>query len=78
MTSERRPAPQALTYEIWKVQLRKECENEGKMLAFDSLGEYTLKLLWQNGLDPNVWAIVESIDGQANLSPTPETDSQAP
>lgn len=78
MTSERRPAAQALTYEIWKVQFRKDCENEGKMPAFDSLGEYTLKLLWQSGLAPNVRAIVESIDGQANLSPTPETDSQAP
>lgn len=25
---------------------------------FDSLGEYALKLLWENGLDPTVAAIV--------------------
>lgn len=49
-----------MLFEVWKVHLRKDCELQGKLLAFDSLGEYTLKLLWEDGLDPRVDAIVES------------------
>lgn len=62
MTCERRQVPQLLTYEVWKLRLRKDCELEDKLLAFDSLGEYTLKMLWENGLGPTVRAITGSID----------------
>jgi hypothetical protein len=48
-----------MLFEVWKVHLRKDCELQGKLAAFDSLGEYTLKLLWEDGLDPRVDAIIE-------------------
>ena len=78
MADEQSQAAPLLTYEVWKIQFRKDCEIEGKLLAFDSLGEYTLKLLWGNGLAPTVRAIVGSIDDQAEVSPVPETDGPAP
>lgn len=62
MTFERKAAPPPLlTYKVWKVQLRKDCERK-KLLDFDSLEEHTLKLLWKNGFAPTVQAIVENID----------------
>lgn len=53
-----KPAP--LTYDHWKLQLRRDCELKGKLFAFDGLGEYTLRLLWGDGLDPTVDAIVRN------------------
>ena len=64
MIFERREAPPLLTYEAWKAQFRKDCESGDKLLAFDSLGEYTLQLLWSDGLAPTVRAVVGSFDGQ--------------
>lgn len=51
-------APEPLSFEIWKQKLRKDCELHDKLLAFDNLGEATLHLLWKEGLDPNVAAII--------------------
>lgn len=61
MTFERRQDPPSLTYEAWKLQLRENCAIEDKLLAFQSLGEYALKMLWQRGLAPSVQAITGSI-----------------
>jgi hypothetical protein len=60
MTVERKQETPSLAYDLWKVQLRKDCEVRGKLLAFDGLGEYTLRLLWEDGIDPSVEAIVGS------------------
>ena len=72
MTNEQRQAAPLLTYEVWKIELRKDGEAEGKLL-----GECSLKLLWQNCLSPTVRDIVGSIDGQAETSLAPETDGLA-
>lgn len=61
MTFERTQGLPSLTYEAWKLQLRKNCEIEDKLLAFHSLGEYTLKVLWETGLAPTVQAIIGTI-----------------
>lgn len=58
---ERRQGPPFLSYEAWKVQLRKDCETEDKLVAFDSLGEYMLELLWGKRLAPTARAIVRSM-----------------
>lgn len=50
----------AITYDVWKLQLRKDCEMRSKLAAFDSIGEYALRLLWESGIDPTVAAIVRS------------------
>ena len=67
------------SYELWKIRFRKDCESEGKLPAFNSLGEYTLKLLWGSGLAPTVRAIVGNIDGfRLNCAKALETDRLAP
>lgn len=77
MTNEQGQTAPLLTYVEWRVQLRKDCEIQGKLPAFDSLGEYTLKLLWKNGLGPTVRDIVGSIDGQSELNTAQESDGRA-
>jgi hypothetical protein len=46
-------------YEIWKIELRKDCEMQDKLAAFDAMGEYVLKLLWETGAKPSVNGILE-------------------
>ena len=58
MTLERKQIPTPLTYELWKLQLRKDCEGLGKLAGFDAIGDYTLRLLFEDGVDPTVEAIV--------------------
>jgi len=62
MTCEQKQAPPLLTYEVWKIQFRKDCEIEDKLFAFDSFGEFTLKLLWENGFAPTVRSIAGDSD----------------
>jgi hypothetical protein len=50
------------------MQLRKDCELQDKLLAFQALGDYVLQLLWQRGCDPSVRAI---IDGTSEYSSRP-------
>ena len=52
-----------LQFEVWKACLRKDCEDNHKVREFDGLGEFVLRLLWQNGLEPSVKAIVD--DGES-------------
>jgi hypothetical protein len=46
-------------YEIWKIELRKDCEMQDKLAAFDAMGKYVLKLRWETGAKPSVNEIVE-------------------
>lgn len=50
-------------FEIWKEQLRLDCEREQKLLAFEALPDDVLKQFWLQGLHPSVKAIVESGKG---------------
>ena len=59
MTDEKGGKP-AIAFELWKVQLRKDCELHDKLAAFDAMGEYVLHLLWETGLEPTVQSIVAS------------------
>ena len=53
------PLKARVAFDTWKALLRKDCELQGKLLAFDALGDYVLQLLWTRGLDPTVKAISE-------------------
>lgn len=50
-------------FEIWKEQLRLDCEREQKLLAFEVLPDDVLKLFWLRGLHPSVNAITEADKG---------------
>lgn len=53
-----------ITFESWKSQLRKDCELEGKIIAFDALGNSVLRLLWEQGLEPSVKGILKGTSHQ--------------
>ena len=48
-----------LTFEAWKLQLRRDCERQDTLRAFDAMGDYVLRFMWRRGLDPTVKAITE-------------------
>jgi hypothetical protein len=48
-----------LPFEIWKSTLRQNCSLKGKLTAFDCLGEYVLRILWERGLEPTPDVISE-------------------
>lgn len=51
--------------------LRKDCIARDKLPAFDSLGDQVLRILYDNGVDPSVQAIVAAgLNGNAK---TPQT-----
>jgi len=47
-----------ITFEAWKSLLRKDCLALSKLPAFDGLGEAVLRILYENGVDPNVQSLV--------------------
>ena len=54
-----------LNFDTWAKLLRNDCVTHNKVGQFDGLGEYILRLLFENGLDPTVEAIVkDGINGK--------------
>lgn len=54
-----------LSFQKWRELFRNDCVARNKQLAFDKLGVYVLKVLYENGLDPTVEAVSENgLDGQ--------------
>jgi hypothetical protein len=53
------PATVQISFDAWKLLLRKDCELEERLIAFDALGDTVLQLLWERGLNPTVQAIVD-------------------
>jgi hypothetical protein len=41
------------------MQLRRDCELQDTLRAFDAMGDCVLRFLWRRGLDPTVKAIIE-------------------
>jgi hypothetical protein len=52
-----------LTFDTWKCLLQKDCEQNQKLQAFNSLGPNTLRIFWERGVDPTVEALIA--DGTA-------------
>lgn len=52
----------SLSFEAWKSQLRKDCELNDKVDAFNALGDYVLKLLWEQCAEPTCDAISHLTD----------------
>ena len=47
-------------FDVWKLKLRRDCELQGKLFAFEAMGDPILRILWERGLNPSVEAIVGS------------------
>ena len=43
-----------LNFDTWKRLLLNDCIAHNKVPAFNRVGEYVLKILYENGLDPTV------------------------
>jgi hypothetical protein len=54
-----------LAFEAWKSRLQQDCQLRDKMLAYNTLGEDCLRLLWETGIEPSVQGI---IDGSAKAA----------
>jgi hypothetical protein len=50
-----------LSFEMWKLHLKDDCEREGKLAVYHNLGNHCLRVLWEGGLDPSVRAIVAGL-----------------
>jgi hypothetical protein len=48
---------ESLAFEIWKIELRDDCETAGKLSAFNAFDDSALELLFQKGLAPTHEAI---------------------
>jgi len=48
-----------LPFDFWKLCLREDCARRGDLLAFDSLGDECLRLLWESGALPCVLDIIQ-------------------
>lgn len=48
-----------LPFDFWKLCLREDCVRHGKLLAFDHLGDESLRLLWESGALPSVLDIIQ-------------------
>ena len=62
-----------LSFDGWKEHLRNDCIACNKEREFNGLGECVLKILYQNGVDPTVRALVR--DG-LNGIPKPATSAR--
>ena len=56
--NEKEPESQ-ISFESWKLELRKDCEREDRIMAFNLLGDSVLRILFEQGLDPSIKGIVD-------------------
>lgn len=59
-------AKPVIPFEAWRLQLRKDCELQDKLVAFQALGDCVLEILWRRGLEPSVKGL---LDGAAEQPP---------
>lgn len=48
-----------LNFEHWRSVLRADCEQKGKLTAFQAIGENALRLFWERGTEPSVEGILK-------------------
>lgn len=61
MTPERiEPGRPTISFDAWKLALRKDCERNDKLFAYNAFGDSVLRILWERGIDPTCAAIIGS------------------
>ena len=51
-----------LSFEAWKEYLCRDCISNEKLEAYNCLGDFILKLLYESGIAPTVEAITQNED----------------
>ena len=59
-----KPSTPQVTFEVWKLLLRKDCEMQDKLLAFQALGDSVLEIFWRSGLKPTIEALLDGCSEQ--------------
>jgi hypothetical protein len=49
-----------LSFEIWKQCFHDDCVQQGKLAAFNALGDFVIEMFWKCGLEPSVQAIIDN------------------
>jgi len=57
-----------MTFTRWKTAFWRDCEREGKLLAFDAMGDSAMLLFYERGVEPTVQGILNDV-----LLGSPET-----
>lgn len=50
----------SMPFEAWKIELRTNCQQGDKLTAYNALGDFVLKFLWEQGIEPTPEAITRS------------------
>jgi hypothetical protein len=50
---------QPLTFDLWKARLREDCQRNDKLVAFESLSEECLRILYESGTEPSLKGIAD-------------------
>ena len=58
----------ALPFEDWKGRLRDDCDRQHELLAYTTLGDECLQILWEAGTEPTVQGVIESSIGNRRVS----------
>lgn len=60
MYSPRQSEPDKVpvAFDTWKLRQPKDCELQDKLLAFEALGDFVLRLLWESGVEPSVQGVM--------------------
>ena len=58
-TDGKEAAKPAISFEVWRLQLRKDCEAQDRLLAFQALGDSVLEILWRRGVEPSVKGLLD-------------------
>jgi len=53
------------SFDAWKAKLKEDCALHGKLPIFYDLGDYSLRLFWEDGCEPSILAL--SRDGDEQL-----------
>jgi len=64
-----------LTFILWKAALREDCERKHKLLGFDAIGDYALRLFYERGVEPTVQGILD--DGSVKSTETQSTAQES-
>ena len=48
-----------LSFEMWKVRLREDCESQDKLATYSYFTEECLRILWEAETEPTVQGIID-------------------
>lgn len=63
-TDEKEAAKPTISFEAWRLRLRRDCEVQERLLAFQALAIQVLEILWRRGVEPSVKGFLDGASEQ--------------